>query len=116
VAAKRAAQDISLGLWGIPVALILLGLSAGDMDMLMLAGVIALPYFLTYHLMPVVPAIARLTPWKALVAALLSWLPLLANWLGDWAWYLGWVFVAWMWLNLAVKRYSSVLPAWFRTN
>ncbi len=113
VGAKRADNDISLGLWGIPIALALLWFSRGDMDMLMFAGVFALPYFLPYHLMVAGPAISRLKPGRALVAMLLSWSPLMANWLGAAGWWLGWVYVAWVWLNLAAMRYPrSLVGKW----
>ena len=75
LAENRGPQDISIGLIGIPLTLVLMWFSRGDMDMLMLAGATCVPYLIPYHLMPVAPAIARLRPWKAVVAGLLSWLP-----------------------------------------
>jgi hypothetical protein len=105
--ADRASQDISIGLIGIPLSLVLMWFSRGDMDMLMLAGATCVPYLIPYHLMPAAPAIARLKPWKAVVAGLLSWLPLSANWIGPSGWWLGWLFVAWLWLNLAARRYPA---------
>jgi hypothetical protein len=107
--ANRAAQDIGIGLVGIPLTLVMMWFSRGDMDMLMLAGSTCVPYLIPYHLMPVAPAIARLKPWKAVVAGLLSWLPLSANWIGPSGWWLGWLFVAWLWLNLASRRYPASL-------
>jgi len=98
-------NDIAIGLVGTPLALILLWFSRGDMDMLMLAGSFMTPYLLPYSLIVVTPAIARLSPWKAVVACLLSWTPLSANWLGPVGWWLGWLFIAWLWLCLAFQRY-----------
>jgi hypothetical protein len=109
VGAKHADQDIALGLVGIPISLLLLWFSRGDMDMLMLAGAVAFPYLIPYNLMVAAPAIARLKPGKALLAALLSWLPFSANWIGPGGWYLGWALVAWVWLCLAAKRYPQAL-------
>ncbi len=50
-------QNISLWSWSIPLALILLWLSRGDMDMLMLAGTFVTPHLIPYSYV-VVPAIA----------------------------------------------------------
>ncbi len=105
--ATRGDQDIGIGLAALPVCLLMLWFSRGDMDMLMLAGAVGLPYLIPYHLMPVTPAVARLKPWKAVTAGLLSWLPLSANWVGPRGWWLGWLFIAWLWLNLAAKRYPE---------
>ena len=105
----RYVQDISLGWWGAVVALPLLWLSRGDMDMLMLAGTFMTPHLIPYNLLPVVPAIARLRPGAAALVTLFSWLPLTANWLGPGGWWLGWVFVGFLWLSLAADRY----PGWW---
>lgn len=102
---KRFAQDIALFLWGIPVALPLFWFSRGDMDMMMIAGTFIAPHLIPFNLIVVVPAIARLNPWAALVTSILSWLPFSANWLGDMGWWLGWLFIAWLWGNLAWMRY-----------
>jgi hypothetical protein len=99
-------QDIAIGVWGIPIALVLLWFSRGDMDMLMAAGVFGTLHLIPFNLLPLTPAIARLKPPAAAMACLLSWLPLGANWLGPWGWWLGWLFVIWVWLNLAAHRYG----------
>lgn len=101
----RYEQDISLGPWGILLALPLMWFSRGDIDMLMLSGAVATPHLIFYNLLPVVPAVARLKPVPAGVAAVLSWLPLLANWLGPGGWWLGWLFVGWLWACLYLGRY-----------
>lgn len=103
----RYAQDISLGLWGAFIALPLLWLSRGDMDMLMVGGAFMTPHLIPYNLLLVVPAIARLKPVPALIACTLSWLPFSANWLGEWGWWLGWLFIIWLWVNLALDRYPA---------
>lgn len=107
----RYVNDIAIGLVGLPLAGVLLWLSRGDLDMLMLAGSFATPYLLPYNLLPIVPAMARLRPAAAVVACALSWLPLSANWLGPWGWWLGWCFVAWLWACLAYKRYGQAFDA-----
>lgn len=104
---SRAEQNIGLGGWWTLLALIGLWLSRGDMDMMMLSGAVAVPYLIPYHLFPTVPAVSRLRPWAALVAALTSWLPLSANWIGPAGWWLGWIYVAWVWGNLAAERYAD---------
>ena len=62
---NRAEQNIGLGGWWTILALIGLWFSRGDMDMMMLAGVVAVPYLIPYHLFPTVPAVSRLKPWAA---------------------------------------------------
>jgi len=102
-----ANQNIPLGIGWIPVALIGLWFSRGDMDMMMLSGSVALPYIIPYHFLPLTPSIARLRPWAAITAVALSWLPLSANWVGPSGWRLGWVFIFFTWINLAVQRYPD---------
>lgn len=101
----RYPQNIGLGLWGLPIALAAIWFSRGDMDMLMLGGVFLLPHLIPYNLLPVIPAIARLKPWAAIVAVLLSWLPMLANWIGSSGWWFGWFFILFCWTYLAMDRY-----------
>ena len=115
IAEVRLIIDVTLFPWGLPLAALLLWLSRGDMDMLMLAGAAATPYLLPYNLLPVVPAIARLRPRAAIIASLLSWLPLSANWLGPVGWWLCWAFIGYLWLALAVQRYPRFAPrAWWQ--
>ncbi|MHB8134699.1 MAG: hypothetical protein ACYDH1_10795 [Anaerolineaceae bacterium] len=103
----RYEQNIGIGLWGIPVALIALWLSRGDMDMMMLSGCLVLPHLIPYNLLPVSPAITRLRPFPAFVAVILSLTPLLANFIGPIGWWFGWLFILWLWINLAVMRYPQ---------
>jgi hypothetical protein len=104
----RYENNIGLGLWGAVVALPLLWFSRGDMDMLMTAGSFMTPHLIPYNLLPMVPGVARLSPRAAIVAGLLSWLPFSANWLGPGGWWLGWVFVGYVWMNLAANRYPQL--------
>lgn len=97
-------HDISLWPWSLPLVVILLWLSRGDEDMLMLAGTFALPYLHSYHYFVVLPAIARVPSWVAVLAVVISWLPLLANWVGPWAWQLGHLFPIILWVSLYLKR------------
>lgn len=102
----RLLHDISLRGWGIPIALVLFWLARGDMDALMFAGAFATLYLLPYNLLPATPAIARLKPLSALIASVLSWIPLLvANWLGPSGWWLGWLHISFVLFCLLAARY-----------
>ncbi len=104
----RYIQDISIGIAGVFVALPMFWFSRGDMDMLMLSGAFVTPHLIPYNMLPFTSAIARLKPIPAVIACLLSWLPFSANWLGSWGWWLGWLFVIWLWGWLAASRYFGV--------
>jgi hypothetical protein len=97
-------QNIELFPWSIPIVLILLWYSRGDMDMLMLAGTFVTPHIIPYSYIVVLPAIARINQWLALCLVVISWLPFSANWVGDWGWYLGHLFPAILWATLYLKR------------
>lgn len=101
----RFVNNIAIGISGIVIALPLFWFSRGDMDMLMVSGAFMTPYLLPYNMMPFILAIARLKPALAVIACLLSWLPLSANWIGSWGWWLGWLVVVWLWGCLAWQRY-----------
>jgi hypothetical protein len=103
----RFPQDISLWPWTIPVAVVLLWLSRGDEDMLMLAGSFATPHVIPYNYIVLVPAMARVGQISALLAWALSWTPFLANWVGPVGWFLGHLFPAVLWLSLYRQRYHS---------
>lgn len=105
----RYQQDISLGWWGLPLFLLTAWFSRGDMDMLMASGAFITPHLIFYNLLPLAPAVARLGPRAAVVALILSYLPFLSNWVSPWGWWLGWGFTAWIWGNLASRRYSNLL-------
>ncbi len=104
----RYVQDIAIGAAGVFLALPMFWLSRGDMDMLMLSGAFVTLHLIPYNMLPFTFAIARLKPVPALIACLLSWLPFSANWLGDWGWWLGWLYVIWLWGCLATYRYFGV--------
>lgn len=106
----RYIQDISIGWIGVILALPMAWFSRGDMDMLMLSGAVMTPHLIPYNMLPFAPAAARLRPWQAILACLFSWLPLSANWLGNGGWWLGWIYVFWLWGCLAVKRYKTDRP------
>ncbi|RME76641.1 MAG: hypothetical protein D6784_05365 [Chloroflexi bacterium] len=97
-------QNISLWPWGVPLALVLLWHSRGDVDMLMLAGSFVTPHLMPYNYVVVLPALARIPFWLACLLVAISWLPLSANWVGDWGWQLGHLFAGTLWLALYTKR------------
>ncbi|MBN1991857.1 MAG: hypothetical protein JW953_04085 [Anaerolineae bacterium] len=101
---RFVSHDIHLWPWSLPLVILLLWFSRGDADMLMLAGTFSLPYLHPYHYIVITPALARVAKWVALLAIIVSWLPLLSNWFGDWAWYLGHLFPIILWLGLYTKR------------
>ena len=101
----RYVQDIAIGLRGFFISLPLFWFSRGDMDMLMISGAFMTPHLIPYNMLPFTPAVARLKPLPAIVACILSWLPFSANWIGPIGWWLGWLFVTWLWGCLAYQRY-----------
>lgn len=103
----RFVQNIAIGWAGVILALPMAWFSRGDIDMLMLSGAVMTPYLIPYNMLPFAPAAARLRPWQAILACLFSWLPFSANWLGNGGWWLGWIYVFWLWGCLAMKRYGS---------
>lgn len=82
-------QDITLFPWGLIIAIPLLWFSRGDQDLLMAAGSFATPHLFPYHFVVLMPALARMKiPWM-IITWVVSWMPLLANWLGPGAWRFG---------------------------
>jgi hypothetical protein len=73
----------------------------------MLSGCFMLSHLIPYNLLPATPAIARLKPLPAILAVLFSWMPLVANRIGPIGWWFGWLFILWLWINLAVMRYPQ---------
>jgi len=98
-------HDINLWPWSLPIVLVMLWLSRGDIDMLMLAGTFAMPYLHPYHYLLVVPALARVGQRVAVLTGALSWLPVLSNWYGDGYWYLAHLFPVILWGSLFIKRW-----------
>ncbi len=97
-------QDISLFPWGLLIAVPLMWLGRGDEDMLMAAGSFATPHLFPYHFVLIMPALGRVSRLWAAVAWLVSFLPLLANFLGPAAWHLGNLTGLTIWLGLYLQR------------
>jgi len=107
-------QDISLFPWGILIAVPLLWLSRGDEDLLMAAGSFATPHLFPYHYILLMPALARMNkPWM-FGTWIISWTPLLANWLGPQAWHFGNLLGVCIWCGIYYsygRRLRGVIPA-----
>jgi hypothetical protein len=101
---KYQPQNISLWPWSLPMGLVLLWLSRGDMDMLMLAGSFVAPHVIPYNYFVILPALARINQFLALGLVVISYMPLLANWVGPGGWYLGHLFTALLWIALYRQR------------
>jgi len=93
-------QDITLFPWGLILALPLLWLSRGDEDLLMAAGSLATPHLFPYHFIVLMPALSRMKLRWAVATWLVTWSPLLANWLGPAAWHLGNLASICFWLGI----------------
>lgn len=93
-------QDISLFPWGAILALPLLWFSRGDEDLLMAAGSFITPHLFPYHFILLMPALARLKPAWMVAAWLVSWTPLIANWVGPIGWRMGNLLAAVMWAGI----------------
>jgi hypothetical protein len=101
---KYQPQNISLWPWSLPMGLVLLWFSRGDMDMLMLAGSFVAPHVIPYNYFVILPALARINQFLALGLVVISYMPLLANWVGPGGWYLGHLFTALLWIALYRQR------------
>jgi hypothetical protein len=101
-------QEVGLGLWGLPFfALLVWKMPRDDPYWWMLAGAFVTPRLIPYNLLPLMPVIARL-PWPwAVAVALTSWLPLAANWLGSWGWWLAWVSVLVLGVGLGLETLKT---------
>ncbi len=100
-------QEISLFPWGLIVALPLLWLSRGDEDLLMAAGSFATPHLFPYHFIVLMPAMARMRWYWALATWLVSFTPLLANWLGPIGWHFGNLMSVCFWLGIYTNRRAA---------
>jgi hypothetical protein len=74
------------------------------MDMLMLAGSFVAPHVIPYNYFVILPALARINQFLALGLVVISYMPLLANWVGPGGWYLGHLFTALLWIALYRQR------------
>lgn len=97
-------QDITLFPWGLIIAIPLMWLSRGDEDLLMAAGSFATPHLFPYHFVVLMPALARMRWQWMLITWLISFTPLLSNWLGPWAWHFGNLMSVCFWLGIYLNR------------
>jgi len=70
-------------------------------------------FILLYNLLPVSPAIAQINPISAVKVVFLSKLHLISNKIGPIGWWFGWIFIFWLWGNLAIQRYPKSKLALF---
>ncbi len=99
-------QDITLYPWGVLLMLPLLWLSRGDEDMLMVAGSFATPHLFPYHFYVVMPALARMGVFWAVLSWAVSFTPFLANYWGPAAWHFGNLLSVTLWLGLYQHKRS----------
>ena len=103
-------QDISLFPWGLLVAIPLLWLSRGDEDLLMIAGSFATPHLFPYHYILVMPALGRMRPIWMVLCWLISWSPLIANWIGPLGWRMGNILGVLLWLGIYFSKRNQPTP------
>jgi hypothetical protein len=97
-------QDITLYPWGLLIALPLMWFSRGDEDLMMAAGSLGTPHIFPYHFIVLMPALARMTwPWR-IAAWLLTWMPVLANWLGPIGWHFGNLASVTFWFGIYLNK------------
>lgn len=99
-------QDIAIFPWGLIVGLPLLWFSRRDPDLLMAAGTFITPHLFAYHFILLMPALGRMRWYWMVITWLVSWTPLLANWLGDWAWHFGNLMSICFWLGIYLNKRS----------
>ena len=97
-------QDITLFPFGLLLALPLLWFSRGDEDLLMAAGSLGTPHLFPYHFIVLMPALARMKLFWMVLTWLVSWTPLLSNWLGERAWHFGNLMSVCFWLGIYLNR------------
>jgi hypothetical protein len=97
-------QDITLFPWGVLIMLPLLWFSRADEDLLMAAGSFGTPHLFPYHFIVLMPALARMKWFLALLAWILSFTPLLANWYGPLAWHFGNLFSIVVWAGIYMNK------------
>jgi hypothetical protein len=97
-------QDIALFPWGLVIALPLMWFSRKDEDLLMAAGSFATPHLFPYHFILLMPSLARMK-WPWLISTwIITWTPLLANWLGPNGWRFGNLMSIFFWLGIYFSR------------
>ena len=97
-------QDVSLFPWSLLVAVPMLWLGRGDVEMLMAAGALAVPTVHPYQYTVLMPALARLPVGLRLLCWLATFLPLTANYFGPHFWLTGNIFPLLLWLCLFWQR------------
>lgn len=103
-------QDISLFPWGALLALPLLWFSRGDEDLLMAAGSFVTPHLFPYHFILLMPALGRMKPAWMVATWLISWTPLISNWVGPIGWHMGNVLGGCLWLGIYLNKKKSATP------
>jgi len=103
-------QDISLFPWGALIALPLLWFSRGDEDLLMAAGSFVTPHLFPYHFILLMPALSRMKPAWMVATWLISWTPLISNWIGPIGWHMGNVLGGCLWLGIYLNKKKSASP------
>ena len=106
-------QDITLFPWGLLIALPLMWFSRGDEDLLMAAGSLGTPHIFPYHFIVLMPALARMQwPWM-IITWVLTWAPLLANWIGPLGWHFGNLASVAFWLGIYLNKARTMpTPGW----
>lgn len=97
-------QDISLFPWGLLLGIPLLWFSRGDEDLLMAAGSFCTPHLFPYHFILLMPALSRMNKFWMILAWLVSWTPLLANYLGPTAWHFGNLIGLVFWVGIYLNK------------
>ena len=105
------AQDIALFPWGLLITIPLLWLSKGDEDMLMAAGSFGTPHLFPYHFILLMPALGRMNKKWMILSWLISWTPLLSNWLGPKAWHFGNLIGVFVWAGIFFSEGNSSFHA-----
>lgn len=100
-------QDISLFPWGLLVAVPLMWFSRGDEDLLMAAGSLGTPHLFPYHFIVLMPSLARMQWSWRIITWFVSWMPLLANWFGEWAWHFGNLMSVCFWFGIYLSKSSD---------
>lgn len=106
------AQDIAIFPWGLIPALPLLWFSRGDQDLLMAAGSLATPHLFPYHFILLMPALARMRWYWMIITWVVSWTPLLTNWLDPWAWHFGNLMSICFWFGIYLNKDHSQRSSW----
>lgn len=103
-------QDISLFPWGALLAMPLLWFSRGDEDLLMAAGSFVTPHLFPYHFILLMPTLGRMKPGWMVATWLISWTPLIANWVGPIGWHMGNILGGCIWLGIYLNKRKAAKP------